>query len=1156
MHMTPFSAESDMNPVLKSCPGTSPKTGVWRASIWLTLLMLITIQACSSGPDPEIITLTDEEARQDAAQIEQEISVTLPDDLDVSLWASQKLMADPVAIHLDNQGQALITVTRRSRGSEFDIRDVHSYWLQETIKLESVEDRREFLHRELDPSRSDENAGFLPDLNEDGSHDWRDLTVMKEEVYRITDESGDGLADRSQLVIRDFHEEVTDVAGGVLAHGDEIFLAVGPDLWRLRDTNGDGMADWKESISHGFNVHIGFSGHGMSGLVTGPDGRIYWGIGDMGMNAVDQDGKRWFYPHEGVIVRSEPDGSNFEVFASGLRNTHEFTFDKYGNLITVDNDGDHAGESERLVYLIDGSDSGWRINWQFGKYTDPDNNDYKVWMDEEYYKPRFEEQSAHILPPLANYVAGPAGMVYNPGTALNDRWKEHFFVMSFRGSVTNSPLYAFTLKPSGASFELDTDQEVARGILAVGIDFGPDGALYMADWVEGWLRTDQGRIWKMDDPDRADSPIRVETRQLLAEDFGSQTAEELMGLLGHEDMRVRQKAQFELARRDDTESLVAAALDDNRQLARIHGIWGLAQIGRRNADVMSRIEPLLEDADPEIRAQTARMLGDVRHAPSDRALIPLLRDEEPRVQFFAAEALGRIGSDLALEPIVEMLEENDDEDVYLRQAGAIALSRINNSRFMADLTEHPSRAVRVAAVVALKRMQDPSVARFLMDEDEYVVTNAARAISDDAYIDEALPELARLPEYSPFTNEPLLRRAINASLYMGRAEDAQRLADLAMDRRLDDNVRAEALLTLAGWENPSLFDRVTGRYRGEFSNQARDAVDALGPVVEQLLKEGPQVQIAAAEAAGSLKLEQAIPRLAELLESAPDVEVRTAALFSLADLDASSVDEHVYLALQSDVQEVRRQALMLIPELDLDDETRAELLSAALSGDSYELQQTAFQILGSLETPAAVSVLEQSLEQLLAGELNPEVHLDLLQAAEQTEDELLEPLLKRWYAGRSEDDPVDYYRETLYGGDSSEGRRIFYRDAAAQCIRCHAVGGEGGQGDVGPDLGRIGAVRSREELLESLVDPSASITPGFGAVTLVLEDGEVIRGLLEEETATHITVAEGGSSREITRSDVSERTNAPSAMPAMGDLLSRSQLRDLIAFITTLRGES
>ena len=112
----------------------------------------------------------------------------------------------------------------------------------------------------------------------------------------------------------------------------------------------------------------------MSGAIVGPDGRIWWGIGDIGMNVVDFNGNRWKYPNQGVIVRSEFDGSGFEVYSAGLRNTHEFAFDKYGNLISVDNDGDHFGESERLVYLINGSDSGWRINWQFGKYTDPDNN--------------------------------------------------------------------------------------------------------------------------------------------------------------------------------------------------------------------------------------------------------------------------------------------------------------------------------------------------------------------------------------------------------------------------------------------------------------------------------------------------------------------------------------------------------------------------------------------------------------------------------------------------------------------------------------------------------------------------------------------------------------------------------------------------------------
>src|SRR5690606_6786414 len=109
-------------------------------------------------------------------------------------------------------------------------------------------------------------------------------------------------------------------------------------------------------------------------------------------------------------------------------NTHEFTFDQYGNLITVDNDGDFDGEYERILYVIDGSDTGWRINWQLGKYRDPKNNNYRVWMDENYYTPRFDEQSAHILPPIAPYHAGPTGMVYNPGTALSERWQNHFFV--------------------------------------------------------------------------------------------------------------------------------------------------------------------------------------------------------------------------------------------------------------------------------------------------------------------------------------------------------------------------------------------------------------------------------------------------------------------------------------------------------------------------------------------------------------------------------------------------------------------------------------------------------------------------------------------------------------------------------------------------------
>ena len=195
-------------------------------------------------------------------------------------------------------------------------------------------------------------------------------------------------------------------------------------MWRLKDDNGDGTIDRQIVISEGYSIHPAFGGHGISGLTMGPDGRIYWEVGDIGLDVTDKTGKRWSYPNQGAVMRSEPDGSNFEVFATGIRNLQEFSFDEYGNLISVDNDGDHQGETERLVYIPNGSDSGWRSNWQYGKYTDAKNNRYNVWMDESMFKPRFAGQAAHIVPPVAAYHSGPSGMVYNPGTALGDEWKQ------------------------------------------------------------------------------------------------------------------------------------------------------------------------------------------------------------------------------------------------------------------------------------------------------------------------------------------------------------------------------------------------------------------------------------------------------------------------------------------------------------------------------------------------------------------------------------------------------------------------------------------------------------------------------------------------------------------------------------------------------------
>lgn len=1105
-----------------------------------------------SESDTKITQLSDSEAQAAAQSTYERVNLEPIEGLEVSLWASDQLLGDPVAISVDHQGRIWAAVTNRSNNSEFDIR---GYWDWEvpSMSFQTVEDRRDFLRTELAPERSDENKNRIPDRNNDGSHDWRDLAFVKEEVVLLEDTSGSGLADRSRIFLKDFNSEVTDVLGGIYYHNElnELFLAVAPNAWRVEDTSGDLRADTKTALSDGFGIHIGFSGHGMSGMTLGPDGRIYYSIGDIGANVKDQEGNRWEYPHEGVVVRSEPDGSNFEVFSSGVRNTHEFTFDKYGNLITVDNDGDHDGEEERLTYLIDGSDSGWRINWQLGKYNDPRNNRYKVWMDEAYYKPRFDNQAAHILPPIAPYHAGPTGMTYNPGTALGEQWQDHFFVVEFVGSGPRSGVHAFTLEPKGASFELATDQNIFRGLQVTGIDFGPDGALYMGDWVEGWHRSGKGRVWKLDLAEGSDSQARRDTQERLAADFTKKSASELQAYLADPDMRVRQKAQFELVARDEQAVLESVAQSHEDQLARIHAIWGLGQMGRQQSDRASALVPLLADEDSEIRAQAAKILGDAAHGGAFSELVSRLTDESLRVQFFAAQALGRIGNEEAFEPLLAMLVANNDEDVYLRQAGAIALARLGNEEALAELSNHESEALRIAAVVALLRMESPALDRFLNDDSEFVVTNAARGISDDRYVTEALPALAELLNQTAFTNEPLLRRSINANLYVGGDAAAERLMAFAQRDDIAGELRAEALSTLSVWPESSPFDRVTGRYRGVVNHPEAQARDLVAQQFDRLMAdESVELRKAAVRSVALLHIDSAVERVMQALREDSDVNVRAIALQTLNDLEYQEMPKAAQFAMQDSEQAVRTVALNLMPDLGLPGEDLVQMHELLLESGTLGEQQAAYRSLANIDHPSAHQLLQGALERLLAGELAPELKLDVIEAAQATEADQLLAKVERYEAAKDPGEPLELYREALYGGSAQAGFEEYRHNDSAQCMRCHLVNDRGTR--VGPDLTEIARIISREELLEALVAPNARVPAGHGRVSVTLEDGRTLSGFYEAETETTMTVVHQGESVEVAKADVVEKEYSGSGMPPMGHMLSRREIRDLVEFLTTL----
>ena len=135
-------------------------------------------------------------------------------------------------------------------------------------------------------------------------------------------------------------------------------------------------------------------------------------------------------------------------------------------------------------------------------------------------------------------------------------------------------------------------------------------------------------------------------------------------------------------------------------------------------------------------------------------------------------------------------------------------------------------------------------------------------------------------------------------------------------------------------------------------------------------------------------------------------------------------------------------------------------------------------------------------------------------------------------------------------GDAERGQEVF----AGTCVRCHTVNGSGGR--LGPDLTRIATVRSRDMLIRSIRDPSASVAAGYRAVSLVTQDGQRVRGVTKSEDAFSIQVVDTRERLQgYLKADLRELTQMDrSLMPLFdADRLSDVDLDDLLRYLGTLR---
>ncbi|MEX2380890.1 MAG: PVC-type heme-binding CxxCH protein [Opitutales bacterium] len=1052
----------------------------------------------------------------------------VPSDLEVRLWAAEPMLANPVAFRFDEQGRAYLAETFRHSSGVMDIRGIMP-WLDEELANRTVDDRIATMKRHLGDRISQ-------------------ATEHSERVRLIEDRDGDGVADRSTVFADGFNEIADGIGAGVLPRKGKVWYTNIPHLWQLSDTTGDGEADIRESVHYGYGVRVGFLGHDLHGLRIGPDGKLYFSIGDRGFNVQTGDGRTVAMPDTGAVLRCNLDGSDLEVVHYGLRNPQDLTFDQYGNLFTGDNDAD-GGDRARWVHIVEGGDSGWHIGWQFIRSP----NHLGPWNSERLWHERWDEQAAYLVPPVSLLGNGPSGITYHPGVAaLPDRYQEHFFVSDFRGGA-NSGIHTFQVEPKGASFELVNLGRFIWENLPTDVEFSPDGKIYWSDWVQGWSKPGKGRLYQVFDPEKIEDALVLQTRDLLGEGMEERSAEELRELLSHADMRVRQEAQFELADRRSADTLLDVARNEEHQLARIHAIWGLGQTARHEAAAVRELPELLSDADAEVRAQAAKVLGDSREESALEGLIGRLQDSSPRVRFFAAISLGKLGDSQAVDPLLELLRENEDSDPYLRHAGMMGLAGINSVPALIAAADDDSAAVRMGSLLAMRRLQRPEIIRFLSDSDPLLVVEAARAINDHS-IRAGMTELAALIDQDDLPeSEPLIRRVLNANFRMGTAQTASALARFAANGNASEKYRAEALQTLAEWPDPSGRDRVTGLWRPVPGRSDSLAPEALKPVISEILTAAPEgVRIAAARAAGRLGIEGAGD---DLFTIVTDVEnaasLRVEALKALDLMNDARLGAAVGAGMESSQEALQNEAIRLQAEIN-PAEAIAPLISTLEEGSPSE-QQSAFAALGAMEGSAADIVLSRWMDKLLEDDVRPEIKLDLLEAARLRSDDQIEAKLAQYEEARPSEDPLAPFYETLYGGNPENGHQLFVEHPAISCLRCHNI--NGGEGEkVGPNLSGIGSRESAEFLLQSIVTPSRSIAPGYESLFLTTTDGTTVAGILQEESDEELVLASpAGESVTVSKSEIQSRLGGISSMPpGLHYLIDKKELRDLVAFLKSL----
>ncbi len=631
----------------------------------------------------------------------------------------------------------------------------------------------------------------------------------------------------------------------------------------------------------------------------------------------------------------------------------------------------------------------------------------------------------------------------------------------------------------------------------------------------------------------------------------------LIQLLNDSRPVVQQKAMNELVKAGDLavpllgKVVASPAGSFYNDTSKRNAVWTLSRIGSKKARMA--IQGGL-DSSETVQMTAARSLGSLRDPKSIKQLSRIIKEGKPAVQRSAATALGRICeagrrtsvSESELQTVMKSLfhaMKAGSPDRTLEHALIYAMIRIDQRDLTLAGLNDSSPAVRRAALVALDQMDSGNLTRELvtplLDTDDPALQKEALTI---------------IGEHEGWAGETLTLLKTWLSEETLSEERAAVLRGFLIAQSSDQDVQAliAQALTSAKTSEPAksiLLEVIQRSSLKEFPVVWRSAL-------EKTLKTArPELRVLVVRIAQAHDL----PDLNELLKMLA-LDTNQPAALRIESLSAigsklNKVDQSTFDFLMSRMNEE-------YPPLDRLSSARA-LAGLPHSGDQLIQLSKQLDAPGPLALPVLLRAYSKSTDAAVghalikslnsssaATNLSADELASLLKKYPESVQKAAAPLLKKLGVDLEKQKAhLESLKPLLTEGQIEEGKKIFFGKKAA-CSGCHAVESLGGK--VGPDLTRIGAIRTGTDLLEAIALPSASFARGYRSYLVVTDAGKIYTGVISRESTDTVYLRTADLSEvRIARDEIEVMKESPTSIMPKGleQRLTPQEIRDLLAYL-------